>query len=87
MNIVSDAGRKRKNWGQIYVIIKPSRTPRHRKEDDSVNDFKIDLFVHKYYFWGKEVVSDANIFLKNVSYIDVLVKAKVTGDSLTKNGI
>ena len=22
----------------------------------------IYLFTHKYYFWGKEVVSDANIF-------------------------
>lgn len=37
-------------------------TPRHRKEDDSVNEFKIDLFVHKYPFWRKEVVSDTNIF-------------------------
>lgn len=86
VDIVSDAGRKRKNWGKNYVIFKPWRKPRHRKEDDSVNDFKIDLFVDEYSFWGKEVVSDTNIFLKNVSYIDVLVKAKVTGDSLTKNG-
>ena len=87
MDIVSDAGRKRKNWGKNYVIIKPSRNPRHRKEDDSANDFKIDLFVHKYSLWGKEVVSDTNIFKKNVSCIDVLVKVKVTGDSLTKNVI
>lgn len=48
--------------GKTYVIIKPLRNPRHRKEDDSVNEFKIDLFVHKYSFWGKEVVSDTNIF-------------------------